>query len=314
MTDDVDLRASRKDMILALAYAGATTLSKEDLRTREIIANCPVTIYSAQYNDWWDCPYTLQMVQRADQKFRDKSYRYIIDSGFRDPDVGNEDVIEKAVKLNPDWIVPKDYPGDPEKTANSLRRFADLYDDRGDEFAGRPLIPVQPPHADTFKQYEHIYEEFSNFAVGGLHYFTSSSAQLGAIREFDEVASPGHLHALGVGSNLEFVTALRDEPALVDSLDISTPETAVKNNGVPDRTWIQREFEVPRGINSSMLRGNLAKYVHLQLCYMLTDFANDENFPGIGDQSALSDFQKEPEERLNLANPPRKPGRSQPTA
>jgi len=314
MTSTVDLRASRKDMILALAYAGATTLSKEDRRAREIIANSPVTIFSARYHDWWNCPYTLQMVQRADQKFRDKSYQYIVDSGFRDPDVSNQDMIEAAIDLNPDWVVPKDYPGDAQRTADSLREFADLYADRGDEFGGRPLVPVQPPHADTFERYEHIYREFSNFAVGGLHYFTTPAAQVEAIKEFKKVASPGHLHALGVGTNLEFVTELRDSPALIDSLDISTPETAVKNNGVPDRTWIQREFEVPKGTNSSMLRGNLSKYIHLQLNYMLTEFADDENFPGIGDQSAIRDFCSEPDEILNFENPPQEPGRSHPPA
>jgi hypothetical protein len=309
MTGDADLRASRKDMILALAYAGAQTLSKEDRRAREIIARSPVRIFSASYSDWWECPYRLQMVQRADQKFRDMSYQYIIDSGYRDDSVTNEAIIEKAVDLNPDWIVPKDYPGNPERTAESLREFADLYDDRGDKFGGRPLIPVQPPHAQTVERFP-VYGEWSNFAVGGLHYFSSPEAQVDALKEFEEVANPAHLHALGVGTNLEFVTALRDEPSLVDSLDISTPETAVKNNGIPDRTWIQREFEIPTGVNSTMLRGQLSRYIHLQLSYMLSDLCDQSNFPGLGEQAAISEFGDDEEDTLNIANPPREPGRA----
>jgi hypothetical protein len=60
------------------------------------------------------------------------------------------------------------------------------------------------------------------------------------------------------------------------SIDISTPERAIKNGRLPDKTWTQVDFKVPTGKDSSTIRAQYTKAALYQLNYMLSRLVNDE--------------------------------------
>lgn len=274
----------------------------------EIVRNAYARVYVGSDVDRYWIPYRLQPVDRAREKVANECLEYILDSGFRDPTVTNEEIVQKAEKVNPNYVIPKDYlPWDayntdklPEEavqklrevrteydgdyqaaTNDSIREFLDLWEESPTN--ARPIIPLQPDHVEHYRSLPDRAKRYGYVSIGGIAH-SGPEAQVRALQNFrDEIGYGVSVHALGVGTHLKAIRAIREDPALVDSLDVSTPEQVAKNESVPDKSFQQPpdgSFEMAKGENSSTTRAAWAEAVYLHLCYAISPFCDDDLYEG----------------------------------
>jgi len=244
-------------------------------RMKVVAENTNARVFPASYTPRYGYPYRLMHATAAKQSVREQCYELIVDSSYTDSGVSNRDVLSAAVDVNADYVIPKDYPGAPERTFESLQEFVSLY--RETECNAIVMAVLQPPYRSQYEAHSEYYDRFSHFALGGLHSFATPRGQIEAIRSFrGAVGDHRYIHAFGVGTSLKMVRALRSDDPFVDSVDISTPERAIKNGRLPDKTWTQVDFEVPTGKDSSTIRAQYTKAVLYQLNYMLSRLVDDE--------------------------------------
>jgi hypothetical protein len=258
-------------------------------RMKVVAENTNARVFSASYNPRYGYPYRLMHAAAVDPAVREQCYELIVDSSYNDASVSNRDVLSAAIDVNADYVMPKDFPGEPERTFESLQEFVSLY--REVDCNAIVMAVLQPPYCAHYEAHQQFYDQFSHFALGGLHAFDTPRDQIDAIRSFREtVGDHRYIHAFGVGTSLEMVRALRADEPFVDSIDTSTPERAIKNGQLPDRTWKQVDFEVPRGTDSTTIRAQYSSAVLYQLNYMLSRLVDDEILDVEYERTNLDDF------------------------
>jgi hypothetical protein len=244
-------------------------------RFKLIRHNNAARVFAAGINGRYWYPYRLMSAKEAGRSTAEECFELIVDSAYTHDDVGNKKTIEAAIDANADYIIMADAPGSQKKTHNALKEFINLYKEHV-ECSAKPFVVLQPPYADHYEQYEDVYSRFSHFALGGLHQFDPWQ-QISAIREFRMTAGAQvYVHALGIGTDFEIVSSLRDEPRLVDSLDVSTAEQAIKNNKIPDKKWEQTRFYVPEGVDSTTVRARFSESILSMLNYVLGPNVDDD--------------------------------------
>ncbi len=102
----------------------------------------PVKVFLASFT--WNCfvPYRLVNVKSIREAPIEQSTELILDSGVRNEEVGNDEIIETALKYadGVDWVIPKDYPNDRERTVASVIQF---YEKAPDSIKSKLIIPIQ---------------------------------------------------------------------------------------------------------------------------------------------------------------------------
>lgn len=256
-----------------------------DRRLWKLAASTLVDVYVAS-SMRYPYPYKIAGVTEGRQSIRQTADpgRFILDSDINKEDCTNEDVIERAESLDPypEYVVPKDYLGEPEETTASIDEFYELWNSSPlADSDTQVMLPVQPPHD------EHVNDllKFPTdaYVVGGVANSTPG-VQLGALVDTREVVGrDAYLHGLGFGSNIDFITQVRELPGLVDSVDTSTPERLPINNNAVDRNLSKMQFEYPKGRWSSIVRGEFARAHVTLLTLMLSPF-----YEGLDDKNPES--------------------------
>lgn len=206
---------------------------QEDVKQRLMVARrAVVDVYLAGANGRFFWPHRLQPYPDSQPTVRRRSMKYILDSGFSDPSVTNQDIIERAHELAPEFVIPKDVIRYEEgvdqreaieQTAASVHEFLSMVDESA--LPSKVLIPLQPPYdfhlAFLDRHYPDQFER-AHFALGGLKDETPAE-QLIHIHRFREIAGyDAYGHGFGLGVSRLLIEALRTYPELLDSLDAST--------------------------------------------------------------------------------------------
>lgn len=218
-------------------------------RTAEVIEASPVKFYLPSYvfHPW---PYRLQhQAETGFRSFRSSSH-LIIDSGFEEPDVENEDVWRDAIKYQADIVVPKDYPKRPlDATTESIESFiTDHYDDsHGFEI----YFPVQPPYDEHYPDVADLVDDYgfeANYMLGGLAN-AGTDRQIEGLLNFREAAGESPtVHGLGWSPTPAMVRFLKENPGLIQSMDNSTPGQKLSNqDGILDPEWNSYPVPHPQG-------------------------------------------------------------------
>lgn len=253
------------------------TLERELSEQMRIIAhNTNTNVYSASYWPQYRYPYRLAKCNKAWGALRDASYEFMVDSAYQESDVTNLQVIENAIELNPDYIFPKDYPGQPDRTLQSFIEFEELMADR-DDLNAMAVPIIQPPHADHLKSNLDFYSNYSKLAVGGLQKYDPME-QIKIILNIREVVgSSVELHGFGIGTSFPMIKAMREYPKheFLNSIDVSTAERAIRNGQIPDKTLTQHTFQTPYGEKSTTVRAQFSKALLIMINYLLSDLVNE---------------------------------------
>jgi len=226
----------------------------------ERVNRCPIDIYVASAMPY-PYPYKLGKPEHATHKIRESSTAFIMDSGIGD-DTENKDVLRLAEKFDADFVIACDELHDQQATTEAVHEFLELYDDS--EIRATPLIPLQPPYDEHYKQ----LPDFPAYCLGGIAFDYTAREQVGELQKFRRIAGDGpYAHALGVGGSMTVVRAIANDPNLVQSVDCSTPEQAAINGCLIDAELKQRNMSILNGEGSSRGRYSLAE----TNAYQLTD-------------------------------------------
>lgn len=211
----------------------------------------------------------------------------IIDSNKGDESVTNEEIIEECVERRTEYVIPKDYVGNAAKTLESLLEFKRLVDKR-DTFKAKAIPIIQfdeeagETHADHLKNNKPFYTSHSKLAIGGLQKFDTLE-QIKIVRNVRKIVGKDiELHGFGIGTSLKLILALRHNPALLDSLDMSTAERMPINGNVPEGgislTQTDSEIPMPNGDGVTAVNGAYAKANLLKINFLLSDDLKKEKF------------------------------------
>lgn len=185
---------------------------------RRLVDRCYVDLYFSACDGarlYW--PWRMQPVHEADRRHRDACESYIVDSSFKDDSITNEDVLDAAARLDAEVAVLADVYQDKPATVDAVLDGIETCDSH--RFDGEIMVPLQPPHGDCYRDLE---GQADIYAIGGVK-DAGDTARIEAAREVRGIAGEDvHLHGLGYGTTDAIVAALRDDPALLDSVDYST--------------------------------------------------------------------------------------------
>ena len=283
-----------------------TPATRKHEALRQILARnnrCKIFIGGSE-NDRFDYPYRLVPVDRVTERTRRAATELMVDSAIGDPSIKNEEIINTVIEYDAQYVIPKDFYGDPKRTHESFTSFLDYYDDSG--CTATIIVPIQPPHGKHFEVYEDCYRQFSHFAVGGVK-DQPPEKQLEAVRTArDAVGDYAHLHGLGMAGSERLIDALWTDPGLLDSLDASTFERLAGWGKVADKTWAQHslpDIATPNGEDIFTLNAILSEWMVYLLNYQLASLvdrdsptapvAPDDDAPATsqphGDQATLTD-------------------------
>jgi len=162
-----------------------------------------------------------------------KCDQYVLDSNFTDESVTNMDVLDEAATLGADAAVLADVYQDMEATVDALLDGLELADDH--HFEGTVVLPLQPPHDECYRQVAPSVDREVWWAVGGVKDETAE-IKVDAAKTLREVAGDdAHIHGLGFGVTEHLARAVRNDPAMLDSIDNATSmSNAVSNLGGTD--------------------------------------------------------------------------------
>ena len=224
----------------------------------ERVNRCPIDIYVAS-NMPYPYPYKLGKPAHQTPRIRESCETWIQDSGIGD-DTTNAEVLALAAEYDADFVVPCDELHDHEATTEAVHEFLELYDDS--DVRATPMIPLQPPYDTHYRD----LPDFGAYMLGGIAFDYSPREQIEAIHTFRNAAGDApYAHGLGIGGSMTTVRALSNDPALVQSVDCSTPEQAAINGSVIDASLKQTSIDIMTGDGSSSGRYSLAETNAYQL-------------------------------------------------
>lgn len=187
---------------------------------RRLVDNAYVDLYLSAVDGarvYW--PWRMQPVHEASDRHRNACEHYIVDSSFKDESITNQDVLDTAAALDSEAAVLADVYQDMRGTVDAILDGLELVDDH--RYDGDILVPLQPPHDECYAELEG--QGIDIYAIGGVK-DAPDPTKVRAAKSVRAAAGPNvHLHGLGFGATDPIVTAVRDNPSLLDSLDYSTP-------------------------------------------------------------------------------------------
>lgn len=225
---------------------------------------CPIDVYVAS-NMPYEYPYKLVKPAHVSQGIVDSCETLIMDSGIGDDSVSNTDVLDLANKYDADMVVAKDYLHDQDRTTVSVKDF--LREWQYHDCRATPLIPLQPPHHEHYRELEGQY----HYLLGGMAFGWDTRRIIDAVRSFRERIGYGpYVHLLGVGANQKLMDFLARNPDMVQSIDCSTPEQCAINSNIYDVTLKQRDYQIRTGEGSTATRTDLSQHLAKTLCDAIT--------------------------------------------
>jgi len=191
---------------------------------RRLIDHANVQLYLSA-NDgarvYW--PWRMQPPKNASTTYRNACERYIIDSDPLDDSVTTTDVLDSAHKLNAEVASLQDVYHAKDATVDSLLRGLEIADDH--DFDGELLLPLQQPYVECYGELGRPSDHL--IGLGGLK-DADNKTRVHAARKLRNHVGPNvWLHGFGWGPTGQLARAIRNDGALLDSLDYSTPVQSV---------------------------------------------------------------------------------------
>jgi len=257
-----------------------------------ILNQCPVDYFlSANDGARVEWPFRMQPTHEASPTYSKISKKYAIDSAIMKPELGNEEALEEAIRLDADFLLLADYlPFDfywksfnentPQKRKDFIRSLEDKYSDnynaslesikkgikltKRSKFKGKIWVPLQKPHIEMYED----LNEPDDVAIGGIK-DDSNRKKVEYSKKFrDFVGDDVYIHALGVGVTDEVAKMIRGNPNILDSIDSQTPMATANN------------MEYMRG-KERMTPTSLHSLAYLfEDCRKMTDLVENQNDSG----------------------------------
>jgi hypothetical protein len=256
-----------------------------DYYKREVREGCPVDIYAATNTAMMPYPIRLNNVNESSPTIAKNSEKYILDSSFRDEDIGNAEVVERGEELDAGVIVVADEFGDPEGTTGAVLDM--FYELHGREYSPKVMIPLQPGegtnHVDHYRDLKAECDEFGidisehPVAVGGIFQWDFPDQLEAIINVREALGFDKWIHGLGVGFTAQWVHVIRSCPWLLDSIDNSSSYQNVINGKLIDSEFNRVKFARPRGKYSTFLSVAFREATLYMFNYMMGPYIREED-------------------------------------
>lgn len=252
-----------------------------------MVADSYVDIYSASGQSMSMYPLRLGRYGEASGGIAERSSSYIFDSAIDNPEVGNEEVLDRAMDVGADVVAPADTIGNPTKTTNETVKMFHLADERG--FNGNVMVPLQSDHRQSYlEHYDTLKKRLGVMgvdikdewvAIGGIRDDTPVEQIETCMKIRDHVGDGVRLHGLGIGSNRSWVVTIQNNPSLLDSFDTAAFAQDVCNGKMRDCTVTTTQFNLPRGKNSTAIYTALMEQQVYMLNYLMGPHPRDTDVP-----------------------------------
>lgn len=188
-------------------------------RIEDILEKCPLDIYlcgtDRGMTPW---PYRMRRLDKTTQNLVRNFERFIVDSAVQNPELTSKDALDKAVEVGAGRVVLEDVMRDMEKTVELVLNGLEVADSH--RFDGEVIVPLQPPYEACYRELE---GQADTYALGGMSN-DPGLTRLEYARNVREIAGQEiNLHGLGWGVEDTLISAVREDPDLLDSIDMSTP-------------------------------------------------------------------------------------------
>jgi len=298
-----DLRAERDDVNVSVPAMYRDAIRKRE----EIIDACPIDVYCSSVSQAWAWPWKLTSYYEAAPAAERTCETLMVDSGVRAWGSPTE-VLNAAGKLDAEWVFATDVTGmeSPSRDAHNSREYP-APEDHGGVFdaalvgierfielageigcLGKVILPIQPPYIEFLDACAERgwLDAVDYIAIGGLLNVGAVDDRIDALRNVREyVGTDMRIHALAPSAHPALLWELREQPGLVDSIDLSTPEVAPSNNQLPDVTWrqarnkqIQGQHTFAYGEGASTIRAAASEMLSLQLAQMLSPLTSERTY------------------------------------
>lgn len=168
---------------------------------------------------WWPWRMLRAKSKGLRPAFVEKSDVFALDSHFQKETVTNRDVLDHAATIGADIAVLADVYQNKDATVGALLDGLELADDH--HFDGRLMLPLQAPHVECYEQVGPSAPEDVLWAIGGLK-DEPARRKIDAAKALRDAIGNGHIHGLGYGVTDRLARSIRDNPAVLDSVDSST--------------------------------------------------------------------------------------------
>lgn len=197
---------------------------KEEYLNR-IVEKSPINFYlSANDGARVYIPGRMQPPHESSQRYVNQCNSYFIDSAFSREDIGNREVLKTATKLNADKIVLEDVYQDLEGTVEKVNEGKELAEKH--RFAGEIYHPIQEPYIECWER----IGKPKKVCIGGLKN-GSHSRRIEVVQSLREESKKSlTIHGLGWGLYNDMIRSIRNDPALIDSIDARTPWSSARND------------------------------------------------------------------------------------
>lgn len=245
-----------------------------------VVSTAYVDVYvGSGLSQYW-YPYKLQTPAWASERNRESTFHYMVDSKIDDESVTNEDVLDTAVELNADYVVPADVPGDAEATKESNEEFYEMWQNH--DCTAKIIVPLQRPYDESLPNFDSAF-----YGIGGLLEFKHDPE-----RQLEEMEKARDLlgynvwiHAFNPQLNLDFIRWVQENPTTIDSLDLSSTERHIQTSKMMDK-WLRRkkiEYEIPKGDDSATVDNAYTKAYIILVNFLLSPLCDDEDVLGGGE-------------------------------
>lgn len=189
-----------------------------DEYARRILDECYVDYYlSSSYDggriEW---PWRMFPPTETYPRYVDLADEFIVDSEFNDQSVTNTNVLDKAVEVGATKAVLEDVYQDFTGTVDRVLAGLEKADEH--EFDGDIICPLQAPFVQCYRE----LGEPDAIAIGGLK-DARESRKVEAAQQLRRFAGDDvYIHGLGWGASETLVSAIRNHPDLLNSIDART--------------------------------------------------------------------------------------------
>lgn len=283
------------------------SMYERELKERQhVIESCPIDVYCSGINPRFGYTHRLMSYNEARSSVAEAAGTVMIDSGYRQYGEMKR-LLEAVEKVDADYFILPDITPyfycyediEPENRVLEYARHLKRYDRK--DLECNVLVPLHKPFEESVEAMldPDLVAGEDNYIPEGQSLLEYADGVAIGLKEMPvpdrirtlemintRIPEHKHVHALSPGTEMEMLAFLRENPHMVDSIDVSTPENAPGSNKIPDARWNQHMAKhhkeghswFPTGTDVSTLRAVASSRIALQLNYMLSDLCDDSEF------------------------------------
>lgn len=263
-------------------------------KSRFLDEEAPIDVYLADNQPCIEYPLRVQSVNHISPTTVSHCRHSIVDSNIGDESIDNQSVIETAENYGVETVVPCDVIGDYDETVSQIRDMAVRIEKS--ETVENMFAPIQGTSVEEYAMNANalhstiessgLGEFVYTYAIGGIKDI-GTDKQIEHAKAIREMNSDMNLHLFGGGMSMKWIKTLRENPNLIDSLDMSTPVHMSFNGKIVMPNMQRLDTDLPRGTHSSRPKAQMVEYMCTMYNFLISDGPDEADMEVLYEQNDL---------------------------